>query len=100
VAASLSDAGWINPRRRKVSASSFLALGSTPLLLLLDEPTLHLDIAAQIGLLDSLAAARGRESLHRRRRTHDLNLAAEYADYRLTAARRCLRVGLAQHLST
>ena len=70
------------------------ALAQRPLLLLLDEPTLHLDIAAQVGLLDALR----RLSAHNRYTvivvTHELNLAAEYADQiLLMQGGRCLRVG-------
>ena len=70
------------------------ALAQRPLLLLLDEPTLHLDIASQVGLLDALR----RLCAHSRYTvivvTHELNLAAEYADQILLMHRgRCLRVG-------
>ena len=70
------------------------ALAQQPLLLLLDEPTLHLDIAAQVGLLDTLRrlAAENRYSVVVV--THELNLAADYADQVLLMQRgRCLRVG-------
>jgi len=70
------------------------ALAQQPLLLLLDEPTLHLDIAAQIGLLDALRrlAAENRYTIVVV--THELNLAAEYADQVVLMQRgRCLRVG-------
>lgn len=56
------------------------ALAQQPLLLLLDEPTLHLDIAAQVDLLRRLrriAADRGQAVVVV---THELNLAAEFAD--------------------
>lgn len=52
-------------------------------LLLLDEPTTHLDVAQQLEVLDAIA------ELNRRRGTtvvmvlHDLNLAARYADHLL-----------------
>jgi iron complex transport system ATP-binding protein len=70
------------------------ALAQQPLLLLLDEPTLHLDIAAQVDLLHSLQrlAAENRYSVVVV--THELNLAAEYADQVVLMQRgRCLRVG-------
>jgi ABC-type cobalamin/Fe3+-siderophores transport system ATPase subunit len=70
------------------------ALAQQPLLLLLDEPTLHLDIGAQVDLLDAL------RRLSRENRytvivvTHELNLAAEYADQIVLLQKgRTLRVG-------
>jgi iron complex transport system ATP-binding protein len=70
------------------------ALVQQPLLLLLDEPTLHLDIAAQVDLLDVLR----RLALENRYTvvvvTHELNLAAEYADQVVLLQRgKSLRVG-------
>jgi len=70
------------------------ALAQQPLLLLLDEPTLHLDIAAQIGLLDSLRRLAAENRYTVVVVTHELNLAAEYADQIVLMQRgRCLRVG-------
>jgi len=70
------------------------ALAQQPLLLLLDEPTLHLDIAAQIGLLDSLRRLAVENRYTVVVVTHELNLAAEYADQVVLMQRgRCLRVG-------
>ena len=70
------------------------ALAQQPLLLLLDEPTLHLDIGAQVDLLDAL------RRLARQNRytvivvSHELNLAAEYADQVVLLQRgKSLRVG-------
>ncbi|HEV2387527.1 MAG TPA: ABC transporter ATP-binding protein [Candidatus Acidoferrales bacterium] len=56
------------------------ALAQQPLVLLLDEPTLHLDIAGQVELLRQLAslAASGQATIVVV--THELNLAAEFAD--------------------
>jgi iron complex transport system ATP-binding protein len=70
------------------------ALAQQPLLLLLDEPTLHLDIAAQVGLLDSLRRLAAANRYTVVVVTHELNLAAEYADQVVLMQRgRCLRVG-------
>jgi iron complex transport system ATP-binding protein len=70
------------------------ALAQQPLLLLLDEPTLHLDIAAQIGLLDALRRLAAQNRYTVVVVTHELNLAAEYADHIVLMQRgRCLRVG-------
>lgn len=70
------------------------ALAQRPLLLLLDEPTLHLDIAAQVDLLDSLRhlAATNRYTVIVV--THELNLVGEYADQVVLLQKgKCLRVG-------
>ena len=70
------------------------AIAQQPLLLLLDEPTLHLDIAAQVGLLDALRRLAARNRYTVIVVTHELNLAAEYADQiLLMQSGRCLRVG-------
>lgn len=70
------------------------ALAQHPLLLLLDEPTLHLDIAAQVDLLRRLrriATDRGYAVVVV---THELNLAAEFADRIILLDRgKTLRVG-------
>lgn len=70
------------------------ALAQQPLLLLLDEPTLHLDIGAQVDLLETLRklAAANRYSVVVV--THELNLAGQYADQvALFQKGKCLRVG-------
>ncbi|HTZ49969.1 MAG TPA: ABC transporter ATP-binding protein [Verrucomicrobiae bacterium] len=70
------------------------ALAQQPVLLLLDEPTLHLDIGAQVDLLESLRhlAAENRYTVVVV--THELNLTGEYADQVVLLQRgKCLRVG-------
>jgi iron complex transport system ATP-binding protein len=70
------------------------ALAQQPLLLLLDEPTLHLDIAAQVDLLHSLRRLAAENRYTVVVVTHELNLAGEYADQIVLMQRgRCLRVG-------
>jgi iron complex transport system ATP-binding protein len=56
------------------------ALAQQPVLLLLDEPTLHLDIGAQVGLLDTLRKLATENRYTVVIVTHELNLAAQYAD--------------------
>jgi iron complex transport system ATP-binding protein len=70
------------------------ALAQQPLLLLLDEPTLHLDIGAQVDLLVNLRhlAAENRYTVVVV--THELNLAGEFADQVVLLQKgKCLRVG-------
>jgi iron complex transport system ATP-binding protein len=70
------------------------ALAQQPLLLLLDEPTLHLDIGAQVDLLETLRhlAAENRYTVVVV--THELNLAGEYADQVVLLQKgKALRVG-------
>ncbi|MFQ5927368.1 MAG: ABC transporter ATP-binding protein, partial [Terriglobia bacterium] len=56
------------------------ALAQQPELLLLDEPTLHLDIAYQVELLRLVRSLARREQYAVLLVTHELNLAAEFAD--------------------
>jgi len=70
------------------------ALAQQPLLLLLDEPTLHLDIGAQVDLLDTLRRLAADNRYTVVVVTHELNLAAEYADQVVLLQRgKSLRVG-------
>lgn len=70
------------------------ALAQQPLLLLLDEPTLHLDIGAQVDLLEGLRRLAAQNRYTVVVVTHELNLAAEYADrIALLQKGKCLRVG-------
>jgi iron complex transport system ATP-binding protein len=94
-AAELSDR-WMDKISGGVKQRVILAraLAQQPLLLLLDEPTLHLDIAAQVGLLDALRRLAAENRYTVAVVTHELNLAAEYADQVvLMQSGRCLRVG-------
>jgi len=70
------------------------ALAQQPLLLLLDEPTLHLDIGAQVDLLETLRRLAAENRYTVVVVTHELNLAGEYADQGVLLQRgKCLRVG-------
>lgn len=70
------------------------ALAQQPLLLLLDEPTLHLDIGAQVDLLDSLRRLAAVNRYTVVVVTHELNLVGEYADQVVLLQKgKCLRVG-------
>ncbi len=70
------------------------ALTQQPLLLLLDEPTLHLDIGGQVDLLETLRRLAAQNRYTVVVVTHELNLAGEYADQVVLMQRgKCLRVG-------
>ena len=70
------------------------ALAQQPMLLLLDEPTLHLDIGAQVDLLEGLRRLASENCYTVVVVTHELNLVADYADQVVLMQRgRCLRVG-------
>jgi iron complex transport system ATP-binding protein len=70
------------------------ALAQQPLLLLLDEPTLHLDIGAQVDLLVTLRRLAAENRYTVVVVTHELNLAGEYADQVVLLQKgKCLRVG-------
>jgi iron complex transport system ATP-binding protein len=70
------------------------ALAQQPLLLLLDEPTLHLDIGAQVDLLETLRRLAAENRYTVVVVTHELNLAGEYADQVVLLQKgKCLRVG-------
>jgi len=56
-----------------------MALAQEPDLLLLDEPTLHLDLAHQVALLNAIDRLRVRRGLAALAVLHDLNLAAAFA---------------------
>ena len=70
------------------------ALAQQPLLLLLDEPTLHLDIGAQVELLERLRHLASENRYTVVVVTHELSLAAEFADQVVLMHKgKCLRVG-------
>jgi len=70
------------------------ALAQQPVLLLLDEPTLHLDIGAQVDFLHTLKKLAAVNRYAVVIVTHELNLAGEYADQvALMQKGKCLRVG-------
>jgi iron complex transport system ATP-binding protein len=70
------------------------ALAQQPLLLLLDEPTLHLDIGAQVDLLATLRRLASANRYTVVVVTHDLSLAGQYADQVVLFQKgKCLRVG-------
>lgn len=70
------------------------ALAQQPMMLLLDEPTLHLDIGAQVDFLHTLKKLTLKNKYAVVIVTHELNLAAEYADQVVLMQKgKCLRVG-------
>ncbi|HET9402562.1 MAG TPA: ABC transporter ATP-binding protein [Candidatus Acidoferrales bacterium] len=70
------------------------ALAQQPILVLLDEPTLHLDIGAQVELLERLGQLAAENRYAVVIVTHELSLAAEFADQVvLLHGGKCLRVG-------
>jgi ABC-type cobalamin/Fe3+-siderophores transport system ATPase subunit len=70
------------------------ALAQQPRLVLLDEPTLHLDIGAQVELLERLRQLAQENRYTVVVVTHELGLAAEFADQVVLLQHgRCLRVG-------
>jgi iron complex transport system ATP-binding protein len=70
------------------------ALAQQPIVLLLDEPTLHLDIGAQVELLERLRELAAESRYTVVVVTHELSLAAEFADtVVLLHEGKCLRVG-------
>lgn len=70
------------------------ALAQQPILLLLDEPTLHLDIGAQVELLDRLTELAAQHHYTVIVVTHELSMAAEFADRVVLVHKgKCLRVG-------
>ncbi len=70
------------------------ALAQQPRLILLDEPTLHLDIGAQVELLERLRQLAAENRYAVVVVTHELALAAEFADQVVLLQHgRCLRVG-------
>ncbi|MCX8023152.1 MAG: ABC transporter ATP-binding protein [Syntrophorhabdaceae bacterium] len=75
------------------------ALTQTKDLLLLDEPTAHLDISHQVGILDLLTRLKRDEGLTIMIVIHDLNLASEYCDRLLLLDRgRIRRLGPPQEV--
>lgn len=70
------------------------ALAQQPILLLLDEPTLHLDVGAQMDFLEVLRRLAAQNHFTMVVVTHELNLAAEYADQVVLMQRgKALRTG-------
>jgi iron complex transport system ATP-binding protein len=70
------------------------ALAQQPRLILLDEPTLHLDIGAQVELLERMRQLAQENRYTVVVVTHELGLAAEFADQVVLLHHgRCLRVG-------
>ena len=88
VAAALADAGALDLADRLAEELSggerqrllvAMALAQEPDLLLLDEPTLHLDLSHQVALLAAIRRLRDQRGLTVLAVLHDLNLAAAFA---------------------
>ena len=88
VARALADAGALELTDRFAEELSggerqrllvAMALAQEPDLLLLDEPTLHLDLAHQVALLGTIRRLRDQRGLTVLAVLHDLNLAAAFA---------------------
>src|SRR5258707_13631951 len=78
-------------KQRVILACDLASHRSLPLL---DEPTLPLDIGAQVDLLESLRRLAAQNRYTVVVVTHELNLAGEYADQVVLLQRgKCLRVG-------
>jgi len=85
-------------RRRVVIAR---ALAQEPRVLLLDEPTLHLDLSHQLEVLDLVRRLAGEQGLIAVLTSHDLNLAARYCDRLLMLERgRVYAVGTPEEVLT
>lgn len=77
------------------------ALAQQPQILLLDEPTIHLDIGCQLELLDLIRRLGKQEEIVVIAVFHDLNLAAQYCDSLILLDNgRIVSAGLPEHVLT
>ena len=84
--------------RRRLALASLVA--QDPGLLLLDEPSSHLDLAAQIAALDVVKALAARDGKAVVMVLHDLHLALRYADHAIAIGDGRARAGAAADILT
>ena len=84
--------------RRRLALAALVAQDSG--LLLLDEPSSHLDLGAQVAALDTVAALARNEGKAIVMVLHDLHLALRYADHAIALGSGRARTGIAGDILT
>jgi len=84
--------------RRRLALAALVA--QDPRLMLLDEPSSHLDLGAQVAALDVVVALAKRGGRAVVMVLHDLHLALRYADHAIALSGGCARTGTAAEVLT